>query len=145
MVPELVALVLLALLLSSRPEMSPGRLAERGRLAALPLDAALVALLVQLDELAVRYTGRHVQVVSGRRTRAYDLARGHRIAHSQHWDGRAADLVVGGVDPGRVHAAILAAWTAGQLPALGGLGAYASHTHVDVRPHNPGELTRWRG
>lgn len=55
--------------------------------------------------------------------------------HSQHLYGRAADIVVAGIDPAIV------AELAEQLGA-GGVGKYETFTHVDSRSNGP---ARWEG
>lgn len=63
--------------------------------------------------------------------------------HSQHCEGRAADVRHHSLSALDLHRMILSLWRAGHLPALGGLGLYETFVHVDVRPHHPGELDRW--
>lgn len=65
---------------------------------------------------------------------------------SQHSHGRAADVCAPHVSAEEIHAAALELWNAGALPELGGLGVYVSSNfvHLDVRPHPPGQLARWR-
>ncbi|HEX2949328.1 MAG TPA: D-Ala-D-Ala carboxypeptidase family metallohydrolase [Armatimonadota bacterium] len=56
--------------------------------------------------------------------------------HSQHMEGRAADIVVPGMSPSQV------ARYAELIPAFrnGGIGIYDTFTHVDIRPNGP---ARW--
>ncbi|HAV1601587.1 TPA: DUF882 domain-containing protein [Enterobacter hormaechei subsp. xiangfangensis] len=54
---------------------------------------------------------------------------------SQHVKGTAADIVVKGVKP-----SVVADWFEKTWPDSGGVGRYASFTHVDVRPG----VSRWR-
>ena len=55
---------------------------------------------------------------------------------STHMDGRAADIVVKGVSPGKVaqYAELL-------MPEYGGIGEYRTFVHIDVRQ----EKRRWKG
>jgi uncharacterized protein YcbK (DUF882 family) len=111
--------------------------------SSLSGSSLLRALLVDLARFAASQ-GRRLEILSVRRTRAYDVARGRTIKHSEHWEGRAADIRVPGLPAATVHAAIDRLWSAGRLPSLGGLALYPNHVHVDVRPHRPGVLTRWQ-
>ena len=71
--------------------------------------------------------GRPVYINSAYRTEAHNTKIGG-AAHSQHLYGRAADIRVDGVSPGKVadYAELL-------LGDSGGVGRYNTFTHVDVR------------
>lgn len=57
--------------------------------------------------------------------------------------GEAADIKVKGMAADKVHTLVLALYQEGRLPHLGGLGAYPTFTHVDVRDGD--RLARWTG
>jgi uncharacterized protein YcbK (DUF882 family) len=59
---------------------------------------------------------------------------------SQHWIGLAADLQPRNGTPDELHARILAAITAGQIPD-GGVGIYPTFVHYDLGPPQ----RRWIG
>lgn len=78
--------------------------------------------------------------------RRHRAARGPNVAeHSQHSEGRAADISAHGMTGEELHDLVLQLWRDKQLPQLGGLGRYPGQrfAHVDIRPHNPGDLARW--
>lgn len=59
--------------------------------------------------------------------------------NSQHELGNAADIQIAGVSPRDV------AKFAKTLKGVGGVGTYATFTHIDVRPHVPGKPATWEG
>lgn len=67
--------------------------------------------------------------------------------HSQHTEGRAADIAIYGMSAKGLHVAIHRAWAAGQLPELGGLALYKSlgFVHVDTYRLSDGRLREWVG
>ena len=67
--------------------------------------------------------------------------------HSQHTEGRAADIVVFGVETLTVFKTILDQHAAGHLPELGGVGYYRGmgFVHVDTYKLADGTLRRWNG
>lgn len=67
--------------------------------------------------------------------------------HSQHTEGRAADICVFGMPTIAVLEAVLREHAAGHLPELGGVGYYPAmgFVHVDVRKLADGILRRWNG
>jgi hypothetical protein len=86
--------------------------------------------------------GSPLHYVSGYRPPAYNAKIGG-AKQSQHMFGRAIDFQPEG-DPARspeLHAFILAMQKRGELPTLGGLGAYPKWVHIDTRPHT--RLVRW--
>lgn len=112
-----------------------------------PYPAAWIAtrlrpLCETLEVVRDALGGRAVTVVSGYRTPAWN-ARIGGARRSQHVEGRAADIRVAGVSPARVHTTVLRLHAERQLPALGGLGAYNTFSHLDVRLGD--RLVRWRG
>jgi len=102
------------------------------------IDERLRALITVLEILKATLGGRAVTVTSGYRSPAYNRVIGG-ATHSQHMQGRAADIKVFGVKPSVVHDTLLQLHRQG-LVRLGGLGRYATFTHVDVRP---GPLRQW--
>jgi len=103
--------------------------------------------LCEILEVLREYLGAPIAIVSGYRSTRYNAAlraAGHAgvALHSQHCEGRAADVICGRDAP-RVHAAVLQLYQEGRLPRLGGLGRYPSWTHLDVRPS--ASLVRWDG
>lgn len=109
--------------------------------------AELVGLCDAVRDLA----GAPCDVVSGYRTAEYNaslIASGHDpAANSQHIQGNAADLSpqpqFGRDAVLELHAKVLAAWQAGKLPALGGLGLYPDWIHCDTFKAPDGHLRRW--
>lgn len=118
--------------------------------AAEPYPEALIEPclrpLCEVLEVLRAELGMPLRIVSGWRSEAYNAAHraaGHGAALlSQHCKGRAAD-VVADVSPRIVHATVLRLHQAGRLPRLGGLGRYATFTHLDVRP--TAHLVQWDG
>lgn len=94
------------------------------------VDAELVAILQDVRD----HFGAPVTITSGCRCALHNRAVGGG-ERSQHLYGRAADIVVTGVPAASVHAYLLA-----RVPAVGGLGKYATFTHVDTRTNGP---ARW--
>lgn len=66
--------------------------------------------------------------------------------HSQHTEGRAADIAAVGMLPEQLHGAIIAMCRAGELPEIGGVGLYAQSgfVHVDILKADDGHLRRWK-
>ncbi len=91
------------------------------------------------------FVGAPVSIISGYRSPAWN-ARIGGAGHSQHVEGRAADVRVAGVTPAEVHGIVLALHKGGKMPHLGGLGVYTGWCHLDVRPPKPdGTLAMWTG
>jgi uncharacterized protein YcbK (DUF882 family) len=65
--------------------------------------------------------------------------------HSQHTEGRAADIMVFGMSPHVLHGVIMGLYDAGHMPELGGVGLYEKlgFVHVDTWKLATGELRRW--
>lgn len=99
-----------------------------------------LAELCGVLEVARAEAGAAIKILSGYRSPAHNAAIGGAKA-SQHMEGRAADVVIKGMDAAEVHAMFLKLHTEGKI-RLGGLGRYPHFTHVDVRP---GTLRRWSG
>jgi uncharacterized protein YcbK (DUF882 family) len=111
-----------------------------------------------LEAIRLACGSQPVTIICGYRTIAYNAElrrrglQGERHAtgvalHSQHTEGRAADIMVFGMEHVALLKTILDAHDAGQLPELGGVGYYPSlgFTHVDVYRLASGELRRWNG
>ena len=91
-------------------------------------DAVLVApRLVMVLETIRAHFGTPAVIHSGYRTPQYN-AKVNGAAHSQHCYGMAADISVSGQKPETV-----AAFARQLMPDWGGVGKYASFTHIDVR------------
>jgi uncharacterized protein YcbK (DUF882 family) len=103
-------------------------------------DTRLVELFTLLEAIRGIWD-RPMRIISGYRTLAHNGSIGG-ARHSEHMEGRAADIVVQGVEPLVVVKGILELHQQGAI-YLGGLGTYATFTHVDVRPGT--KLTRWMG
>lgn len=67
--------------------------------------------------------------------------------HSQHTEGRAADIQIFGMETVALLKTILDQHAAGHLPELGGVGYYPQlgFVHVDVYRLADGTLRRWNG
>lgn len=89
--------------------------------------------LVMLLQVIREHFDRPVRVVSGTRCAKHNRKVGG-AKHSQHLLGTAADIQIDGVNPGDV-----AAFAKTLMPGYGGIKAYATFTHIDIRP------SCWRG
>lgn len=111
------------------------------------VDGRLAPLLDTLETLRARWGGPLV-VLSGYRTPEYNTRIGG-AKHSQHMEGRAADIRPIASSPERVaalHTLAFGMANLGFLPRLGGLGVYPGWIHVDTREQVPaGHIARWRG
>lgn len=94
------------------------------------IDTDLVALLQKIRE----HFGKAITINSAYRNKAYNAKTGG-ATNSQHVKGTAADIVVQGVKPEDV-----AKYAEYLMPKSGGIGLYASFTHVDVRASR----SRWK-
>jgi uncharacterized protein YcbK (DUF882 family) len=83
-------------------------------------------LFAVLDDVREHF-GVPVIINSGKRCEAYNKKVGG-VPKSQHVEGIAADIVVRGVSPDKVHAYLI-----GKYPTKYGIGKYNSFTHIDVR------------
>lgn len=89
--------------------------------------------------------GSPLTVISGYRTPAYNTRIGG-AKQSQHVLGTAADIrPKAGWSPQKLHNLVLRLYQEGKLPDLGGLGAYPTFVHVDVRERVKNRLARWSG
>ena len=97
------------------------------------LDSVDVELLRILETLRSHFD-RPITINSGHRCVDYNAFVGGS-SNSQHLYGRAADIVVDGIDPALVYE------LADQM-GIGGAGEYSTFTHVDSRTNGP---ARWEG
>ena len=88
------------------------------------VDAELLNYLIQIRE----HFNSPVKVTSGNRCKSHNRAVGGSIS-SQHLYGRAADIVVRGVDPIEVQ-------NYASSIGVSGLGSYETFTHIDSRNGN---------
>lgn len=95
------------------------------------VDTALVELLQKIRD----HFGAPITINSAYRTPEYNKKVGGST-YSQHQYGKAADIVVKGVKPAEV-----AAYAEQLMPSYGGVGRYATFTHIDTRD----EKSRWNG
>lgn len=111
-----------------------------------------------LESIRLECGSQPIRILCGYRTIAFneELRRrglqGERHAtgvalHSQHTEGRAADIQIFGMPTAVLHGHIAEVYEAGRLPELGGLGFYPSlgFVHVDVYRMADGHLRRWNG
>lgn len=100
----------------------------------------LADLCEQLEALRAALGHRPITILSGYRSPEHNKAVGG-AKRSQHKEARAADVVVDGVSPEKVHATILKLIRLGGMKK-GGVGLYPGRfVHYDTRGHN----ARWRG
>ena len=95
------------------------------------VDTDLVDVLQKIRD----HFGVSITFISSYRTPTYNKKVGGST-YSQHQYGTAADIVVKDVKPSEV-----AAYAESIMPNYGGVGRYATFTHVDVRP----DKSRWNG
>jgi uncharacterized protein YcbK (DUF882 family) len=95
------------------------------------IDSELVAVLQKIRT----HFGKAVTINSAYRTPSKNKACGGAL-YSQHLYGRAADISVSGVSPAKV-----ATYAESILGGKGGIGIYATFTHIDVRA----QKSRWKG
>ena len=118
----------------------------------------LVVLKALLEKIRLALGSHPVTVLCGYRTVEYNMElrrrgiQGERHAtgvalHSQHTEGRAADICIFGIETVVLLKTILDQYEAGNLPELGGVGYYPSlgFVHVDTEKLADGTLRRWNG
>ena len=91
--------------------------------------------LVKRLQIIRQYFNSPVRITSGYRTMGENIAAGSSSKYSFHQEGKAADIVVEGVDPLKVQGFIEDNWD------TGGLGLGKTFTHIDVR--NSSRLVKW--
>lgn len=102
-----------------------------------PCDEVIVdAKLLTLLERIRNHVGKPVHINSGYRSPEYNRTLKNASPHSQHCNGKAADIWVEGVTPQQI-ADIAECY----LGSSGGIGVYKNFTHVDVRNGS----ARWKG
>jgi uncharacterized protein YcbK (DUF882 family) len=106
------------------------------------IGSRLLPLCQVLEVVREAAGGRPLRIISGFRSEAYNRKIGGARA-SQHVQGRAADIQHPKLTAGELHTLVLDLYRAGKLPHLGGLGAYVSFCHLDVRATD--RLVRWSG
>jgi uncharacterized protein YcbK (DUF882 family) len=94
------------------------------------VDAELIKVL---EDIRGAF-GVPIKINSGCRCETHNKEIGGSV-HSQHKKGRAADIVVEGINAGAVQGLVDGRW-----PSLGGMGRYGVFTHVDTRS---GPIARW--
>ena len=99
------------------------------------LEQGIHPKLIEVLEAVREHFGKPTVINSGYRCPVHNKNVGG-ARYSQHLYGRAADISVSGVAPFVVHE-----WLSRYRGNLGGLGHYATFTHVDVGPNG----RRWRG
>jgi len=106
------------------------------------VKSRLTSLCETIESIRSAAWDKPIIIVSGYRSPAYNAKIGGARS-SQHMAGRAADIKIKGMTADTVHALVLTLYQEGKLLHLGGLGAYPTFTHVDVR--DGGRLARWTG
>ena len=96
-------------------------------------DGIPQALIDALERIRQHY-GVPVNINSGYRCPTHNANVGG-ASNSLHMQGKAADFWMKGIDPAQVYADIDMHWP------NGGLGKYATFTHIDVRGYH----SRWTG
>ncbi len=94
------------------------------------IDSELVEILQKIRN----YFGKPVTITSAYRTPTHNKSCGG-TTYSQHLYGKAADIKISGVAPGKV------AKYAETLLDSGGIGIYNTFVHIDVRSTK----SRWQG
>jgi uncharacterized protein YcbK (DUF882 family) len=118
----------------------------------------LVELKALLEKIRLACGSHPVTVLCGFRTVEYNAElrrrglQGERHAtgvalHSQHTEGRAADICIFGTDTIVLLKTVLDQHEAGNLPELGGVGYYPilGFVHVDTFKLPDGTLRHWNG
>lgn len=91
-------------------------------------NSKISSLLVQRLQAIREYTGKAIKINSAYRCTSHNKAVGG-ASSSQHLYGKAADIVIDGIDPGCVQKAMQSGWF-----DKGGVGKYNTFTHVDTGP-----------
>lgn len=90
-------------------------------------------LVTVLQKIRTHF-GKPVTITSAYRTPTRNKAVGG-TTYSQHQYGMAADIKVSGISPKKV-----SAYAEKIMPGRGGIGTYATFTHIDVR----NDCSRWK-
>lgn len=107
-----------------------------GSITPLEVVASLTKLAMNLQALR-DYVGKPIKINSGYRSPYHNEMIGG-AKNSQHVLGKAADIVIEGYTPKQVFDIIERLQEKGSM-AIGGLHAYDTFTHFDIRGH----LARW--
>ena len=102
----------------------------------------LAQLCESLEVIRSELGGASIHILSGYRSEKFN-AHIKGALHSQHVEGRAADIRVANLPASLVHRSILQMCLDGRIPLIRGLGEYPTFVHVDVRPAV--NLVRWSG
>lgn len=102
------------------------------------VEARLAPLVRALEVIRAEFGGKPVRIVSAYRPLEYNRKIGSEDT-SQHVQGRAADFVIDGVDPGVIWDRMIALRHVGRIE-IGGAGVYDTFNHIDVRG---GSLHTW--
>lgn len=95
------------------------------------IESDLVDILQKIRD----HFGKAVTITSAFRTASHNKKAGG-TKYSQHLYGKAADIKISGVTP-----SVVADFVETLMPSTGGIGRYATFTHVDVRKVK----SRWNG
>lgn len=95
------------------------------------IESDLVDILQKIRD----HFGKAVTIISAFRTASHNKKVGG-TKYSQHLYGKAADIKISGVTP-----SVVADFVETLMPSTGGIGRYATFTHVDVRKVK----SRWNG
>ena len=122
------------------------------------LITRLPALKRTLEVIRLAAGAHPVTVLCGYRDPAYNVYLRERglqgeqhhsgvAVHSQHEEGRAADIMIYGMTAHVLHGLVMELQEGGSLPELGGVGIYErlGFVHVDTYKLATGELRRWNG
>lgn len=107
------------------------------------IESRLKPLCQVLEVIREACGGRPVRITSGYRSPAHNAKVGG-AQHSQHMEGKAADIEIDGMLPSAVHKVILDLYGSGAIE-IGGLGVYPNWCHVDIRDRINGHLAQWTG
>lgn len=102
------------------------------------IAANLARLALMLERLRTALGNKPMTITCAYRCPSHNAKVGGEKA-SYHLKGMAADITVAGLTPAQVQA------VAAKVSEVGGLGKYASFSHVDVRARINGRQTTWRG
>lgn len=97
-----------------------------------------VKLLAKELQVLRDFVGKKITINSGYRSKAYNATLKGASPKSQHLLGKAADIVIEGMTPKQVAAAIEKLIADGKMKQ-GGIGVYKTFTHYDIR----GVKARW--
>lgn len=103
------------------------------------LEKRLIPLCYALEKIRA-LTNQPLKVNSGFRTAAYNAKLEGSAVKSQHVQGRAADIKLGGMTSRQLYTAICNLIKQGEIPE-GGIGLYRTFVHYDIR----GTKARWSG